>query len=445
MVLNPTAAPNTSGQPGPSQQTSSRAKQLNELASQLGDEVQRIRANEGEAANYGVFYDDTEYDYMQHLRDLGTGGGEAVFVEAQSVTNQKQKQKQSLADAIKDGAAPPLLDEDILPSKTLQKVTYQNQQDVPDAIAGFQPDMDPRLREALEALEDEAYVDNGDGDGEAAEGDEVDDLFMELAKDSEELDADEFEETYDDGEYYDDYDEDGGWESDVTEKPAPRKAGQSDEAGESVPELVDTSGSASTPPAEPMEGADGPSDDWMEDFRKFKKEQLARQQQPSGAAARTKAAAADVQSSVWTTTTHGGRKKKRKGALTQQSGFSMTSSSLVRTEQLTLLDARFEKIDEEYNGGGDDEDDEDDERELGGDMRSVSGMSRVSGVSGLSTASSVQGPLRSDFDGIMDEFLGGYSMQGKRAVKKGRQQSGLEQLEEIRRGLGPARIPTRRK
>ncbi|CAK7244002.1 MAG: Protein ltv1 [Sporothrix thermara] len=440
MVLNPTQAPNLNGT---SSGTSIRSRRLDDLASQLGSDVDAIRANEGEAANFGVFFDDTEYDYMQHLREIGQSGGEAVFVESTASLNaaNKARQKTSLADALQkmdlQHRSEDLLDEDILPAKALQRITYQNQQDVPDAIAGFKPDMDPRLREVLEALEDEAYVDDDESN---------DDLFQELAKDGEELDQDEFEDTYG----YDDDDDDDGWESDATEKPtkphtgfADSRAGrgtdgdEDDEARDTVPELVDLSAAAQQAPpplgeggVEGIEGAEGPSDDWMEDFKKFKKDQST----AGGAAAPRKKitpAMSEVQSSVWTTTTMGGRKKKRKGALTQQSGFSMTSSSLVRTEQLTLLDARFDKIDELYNN-----DDDEGMSGYGDDMKSVSAFS---------TTSSVQGPLRGDFDGIMDEFLGGYRMQGKRAVKKGAKQTGLEQLDEIRRGLGPARLSTRRK
>tara|TARA_R110002003_G_scaffold48_5_gene3949 strand:- start:21868 stop:22173 length:306 start_codon:yes stop_codon:yes gene_type:complete len=58
----------------------------------LEKEIQaNVRKNEGEAANYGIYYDDTEYDYMQHMRDLGSGGGEAYFVEAPA---EKKKGKQ---------------------------------------------------------------------------------------------------------------------------------------------------------------------------------------------------------------------------------------------------------------------------------------------------------------------------------------------------------------
>jgi len=380
MVLNPTQLPNAS-----------KVKQLGDLASELGSDAGSIRANEGEAANYGVYYDDTEYDYMQHLRDLGSGAADVVFVESTASLNKsKGKQKQSLADALSEmelqDRSTDLLDEDILPSKNLKRTTYQAQQDVPDSIAGFQPDMDPRLREVLEALDDEAYVDDDD------------DVFKELAKDGEEIDDYEFEQTYPE-------DDEDGWESDDTAKPD-KEDRVVDE--EEVPQLVEVK-------TDQLEGTDkSKSEDWLQEFKKFQKDQKTERKPafPSQS---------EIQSSILSTTTNGGRRKKRKGALTSQSGYSMTSSSLVRTEQLTILDARFDKIEEEYNADMDD----------GGSVSAVS-------------TSSVHGPLRSDFDNIMDEFLEGYSMQGKRHVKKGKHQDGIAQLDEIRRGLGPARILTRK-
>lgn len=373
MVLNPTQQPNAS-----------KVKKLGDLASELGSDAMSIRDNEGEAANHGVYFDDTEYDYMQHLREIGTGGGEAVFVEAKGPQN-KGKGKQSLEDALKqmelEEKSGELFDRDILPTQGLHKMNYQSQQDVPDSIAGFQPDMDPRLREVLEALEDEAYVD------------EDEDVFQELSKDAKELNEHEFDETYDD------YGDDDGWESDHTAKPV-KEYNDDDE----VPTLVST--------AEAPE--EGPSQDWLENFKQFKKDQKSEHNV-------SKPAHMDGQSSIWTTTTMGGRKKKRKGALTNPSAYSMTSSALVRNEQLTLLDARFDKIEERYS-------EMDDEGSI------------VSGMTGMST---VQGQMRQDFDGIMDEFLGSHVVKGKRRVKRGKDQSGVQELDEIRRGLGPARIPGR--
>lgn len=371
MVLNPT------------QKGQGNGKQLDDLASELGFEAQSIRANEGEAANHGIYYDDTEYDYMQHMRDLNqNSGGEVVFVEAESTKN-KGKQKQSLEDALKDldleKSSQADIDEVMLPSKNLTRLSYEAQQDVPDAIKGFQPDMDPRLREALEALEDDAYVD-----------DEDDDIFKDLTKDGEELDDYDFEEA----QYYD---EEEGYESDDTAKPTR-------EYNDDVPQLVHAPGD------QPEEG---PSQDWMAEFQKFKQEEKAGRAKPPADPSQ-----ADVQT-TWTTTTNGGmKKKKRKGALTDASNYSMTSSSLVRTDQLNLLDERFDKLEERYNE----------------DMDDMASMSQAS------AASTVDGPVRGDFDGILDDFLGNYTKPGKRTNKKHKAQTGLQQLEEIRQGLGPARF-----
>ncbi|KAK1775819.1 Low temperature viability protein [Copromyces sp. CBS 386.78] len=376
MVLNPTQRPNAHKSAG-----------LSALASELGSDAMSIRDNEGEAANYGVYFDDTEYDYMQHLRDLGTGAGEAVFVEAKPVANQnKGKGKATLEDALKqlnlENSAQDLLDEEILPNKNLQRLTYQAQQDVPDAIAGFQPDMDPRLREVLEALEDEAYVDN-----------EEDDIFQELSKDAKEVNEHEFEEAYDEF-------EDDGWESDHTVKASKEyRRGGDDE----VPDLVDTSAQG--------EGS-GPSDDWYDAFKQYQQDKKAEKKNKGPAAP------SEMQSSIWTTTTMGGRKKKRAGAMTNPSQYSMSSSALVRTDALSIIDGRFEKLEEEYNADMDD----------------------LGSVSGVSAVSTVQGNVRADFDGMLDEFLENHTAAGKKRVKKGKYQSGLEQLEEIRRGLGPARL-----
>jgi protein LTV1 len=390
MVLNPTQRANKS-----------KGKSLSDLASELGSDALSVRDNEGEAANYGIYYDDTEYDYMQHLRDLGQGSGEVVFVEANPIGNNKKskgkdKQKQpSLEDALRkldlQNQSEDLLDGDILPNKNLQRLTYQAQQDVPDAIAGFQPDMDPRLREVLEALEDDAYVDDDGGD----------DIFQELVKDAHELNEDEFEESYND------FQDDDGWESDRTVKATGEQQPRGDDK-EVVPQLTDAS------EAKPGEGA---SDDWMEEFKKFKSDQKAGKK-PRAAAA---AAPSEIQSSIWTTTTNGGRRKARKGAMTNPSTYSMTSSSLARTEQLSILDARFEKLEEEYNADMDD----------------------LGSVSAVSTMSTVQGPTRQDFDGMLDEFLNDYSMHGKKRVKKGKWKNGSEQFDEIRKALGPPIIPSK--
>lgn len=95
-----------------------------------------------------------------------------------------------------------LLDEEILLSKNLQRLMYQVQQDVFDFIVGFQLDMDLRLREVLEVLEDEVYVDEEGGE----------DVLKGLVEgDVEELD--ELRDVWEEDE-----DEDEGWELDCMVK-----------------------------------------------------------------------------------------------------------------------------------------------------------------------------------------------------------------------------------
>lgn len=401
-----------------------------------GEFESNVRKNEGEAANYGIFYDDTAYDYMQHMRDLGTGGGDAYFVEAPS---EKKKGKQlNLADALRNvslddrqsdaglsvssniSSVSDLFGEDMAPSEFVRKTTYQDQQNIPDAIAGFQPDMDPRLREVLEALEDDAYVDDED------------DIFNALAEDGYEVDQREWAATdYDEKDTMDRFldEEDQGWETDDTIKASsPKIKTKSKSSTESS-----DPGSLPAPDVAPAP-ADADDLAYLEEFKKFKNDVKAgKPTKPT--------APSDMQSSILTgasALTAGGRKKKRKGAKTSTSGYSMSSSALHRTEGLTLLDQRFDKIEEEY---ADDGFDFPDDASMVSGMSKMSGISKMSGMSGMSQWSSSEAPpLRSDFDSIMDDFLGNHHIQGKRRVKKGKQQTGLEQLDEVRKGLGPARL-----
>lgn len=368
--------------------------------------LKRVRDNEGEAAEYGVYYDDTEYDYMQHMRDLGSGAGdeESYFIEAPvkrkagkgqgKVRLEDALREASLEDEVGKKTGASILDEDVLPSKNLRKTTYQDQQDVPDILAGFQPDMDARLREVLEALEDEAYVDDED------------DYFGELAKGGNEVSEAEFEQLgFEENERKSD---DEGWESDNTERP--------------IKEYKKTALPLAREDADISmgDGSDHGDGNWMKEFSKFKKDDESKVGRPN-------ASNYESRSSIMTgTSITGSRRKKRKGAVTSSTGYSMTSSSLLRTEGLTLLDARFDKMQEDYA-----------EDEMEDDNENVSVMT--------GTSSSSQAPqLSSGFDNMMDEFLNNYSMSGKKRVKKGKYQTGMEQLDEIRSGLGSARVRTQK-
>lgn len=390
-----------------------KVKRREELENEFADHV---RENEGEAAEHGIFFDDSKYDYMQHLKPIGATG-EAYFVEAPTSKGKgKGKENMPLEDAIRDldlrsntgsrsiassrvsSVAEDLFPGDMLPSEFVQKQSYQNQQGIPDDIAGLQPDMDPSLREVLEALEDDAYVENDE------------ELFDKLAEEGQEIDPLKWEQSS----WRDDvlFEEDEGWESDrtITAKPtkALHKEGEDSEDGVGSDEAS--------------------NDNWMKEFNKFKsntsKSKTARGNIPQ-----------DLQSSVQTgaSSLAGLRRKKRKGALTANSGYSMSSSILSRTETQSVLDQRFEKLQEIYA---------DDDFNDGASQ--ISGMSGLSNLSKLSTASVEASVTRADFNSIMDEFIGEYSEVGRRTrrVKHLQPQSGLEQLREIREGLGPALVKT---
>ena len=372
----------------------------------------KIRENEGEAAQHGIYFDDSEYDYMQHIRDLNSSdnNGESFFVAAAPRTKDgKGKGNMSLEDALRQYSlqdeaidsgrsrtgGSQLLHSDMLPTLRLKKMTYQDQQDVPDTLGGFQPDMDPRLREVLEALDDEAYVDDEE------------DFFTEIAKDGKAVDR----VTFEDMGFGDDEMNDAGWETDETEKPE-KKVRSKDVPPSLIPP------SATVAMDEAPDHGDG---DWMKEFSKFKQaEKISKAQH--------KNANPELQSSIMTgTSMTGGRRKKRKGAMTSSTGYSMTSSSLARTEGLTTLDARFDKIEEDYA--------EDDM-----DVDVYDGTLSAITQSSLASSQIPQLTTRSDFDSIMDDFLGGYSISGKKRLTKGGHQNGMKQLDEVRKGLGPARI-----
>ena len=381
----------------------------------------QVRANEGEAAIHGIYFDDSKYDYMQHLRDLGAGaGGDAHYIEAKDADVgrgfNKGKGKAGLEEALRDinlddtrsmtsasvssSKAMDLLDADMLPSEFVQRKTYQDQQNVPDAIAGFQPDMDPRLREVLEALDDDAYVDDEE------------DIFEELAQD--ELVTDEGAWEAEMPEY-----EDDGWDTDDTVKAMSSKGTTDPSSTGMLHSTQDASQDKMT--------AGLHNNDWMAEYNKFKKDAQKSTRQ------RKEVAQSEAGLSTYTglSSLTGRKRRRRKGALTTSSGYSMSSSVVARTEIESLLDSRFDKIEEEYADDGMNDADDDD-----------GAMSQVSGLSKASNASSIAPQMTPAFNAVMDEFLDNHYVVGKSRLRKGPRQTGLEQLDEIRKGLGPAVVRT---
>ena len=244
----------------------------------------------GEAANYGIFFDDSEYDYMQHLKPVGLqeDGVESILIEAPSVEKGKGKAKKSQAPIqfVDD------LPKEALPSKQELPRNYESQEAIPSSIAGFQPDMDPHLRQALEALEDDAFVD----------GDLEDDFFGELVADGE--------------------------------------RGSDEEPGFEFGEWgVDSKGEEGGPPHGEEEEAD--PEDWQAAVRRFKQTQ---QRRSSDASPDTDgySEGGDTVGSIPQFSVIGG-KKRRKGT-SEASGYSMSSSSMFRNAGLTMIDERFDQV-----------------------------------------------------------------------------------------------------
>ncbi|KAJ8084703.1 Protein ltv1 [Marasmius tenuissimus] len=265
-------------------------------------------ARVGEAALYGVYYDDTDYDYMQHLRPVGVEeeGVESILIEApQTAKKNRDTQIKTGGIALRD------LPEEVLPSTSEIPRTYETQQAIPESISGFQPDMDPHLRQVLEALEDEAFVDDG----------LEDDFFQGLVEEGERDSDEELEFEF-------------------------REEGIADEEAEE----------------------EGPNEaeptTWEERFSQFKRTQPAARAPASDDEDDFASEGGDTISGLPAMSVIGGKKRRRKGT-SDASGYSMSSSSMCRNDALQTLDERFDQMVlkeyEDEDGDTPSDDDEDDE------------------------------------------------------------------------------------
>ncbi|GMM51838.1 Ltv1 protein [Starmerella bacillaris] len=251
------------------------------------------RENEGEAALYGITYDDSNYDYMQHFRKIGQHE-DAYFINVDgSVTESYRPPEADNRLMISD-----LLNEGNLDTKKLNfKEHYQAMLPIQDSIGGLQPDMDPRLMEVLDALDDENYIDVEE------------DIFSELIQTGEVKSEQEWRKTAPKEEIKQ-KDDEQDWEfafrkfklqgnnvpndsSDADSLVSSAAGGFSEEERDTVPELSAVKANI------------GP----------LKSEQ---------------------------------KKKKKIGAKTDLTGFSMSSSANYRNEGLTLVDDAFEKVELDY-------------------------------------------------------------------------------------------------
>ena len=185
------------------------------------------------------------------------------------------------------------LPEDTLPSRLELPRNYEAQQNIPSSISGFQPDMDPHLRQTLEALEDDAFVDDG----------LEDDFFGELVADGEREANEDIHYNF-------------------------REEGMSDD--EAVGEG-----------SEEVEGA--MEESWEVRFSRFKLEQKSSPQEDVTSDVDTYSEGGDTVGTLPAMSVLGAKKRRRKGA-SDASGYSMSSSSMWRNEHLSVLDERFDQV-----------------------------------------------------------------------------------------------------
>lgn len=353
------------------------------------EELSNVRDNEGEAAQYGIFFDDTKYDYMKHLKPIGKGDG--VFIEAKSKDDKKKPDLDIEA-----------LFGDALPSETKRKVTQDAYEAIPSELAGFQPDMDPRLREVLEALEDEAYIDEND-----------EEVFGKLLQ-SGEVDEDEFfddsEGEFDEGEYDDDYDE---WDLDNYED----EYHKYEQEGENFVDPQD----APFNEGEAPEGIDLSqpriNNDWQSDFKKFKQKSDKKQNDwDSDDDFEDEDELPELPNIKSGSKLSKTKLRKKKGAMTDTSSFSMSSSANFRTEGLTLLDDRFEQLAKKF------EQEEEEPEYKPFDIKQE----------------------RMDFEDMLDDFLENYELQsgGRKLAKKDLER---RQLQEAADSVSKGKIAAKRK
>ncbi|WFD33565.1 hypothetical protein MCUN1_000378 [Malassezia cuniculi] len=388
------------------------------------------RKNIGEAALYGVYYDDTDYDYMQHLRAINDNenskhGGQDEEADTEAVwipsTVQPKERQKGFALKQDDKAPGIMLPASVFAGKEVEANDLAHF-DVDPALQGLNPDMDPHLRQTLEALDDDAFVD-----------DEADDDF--------------FNEIIGDGAWDGVRTEDDAWRDappegdDIWLDPVQRalreqealRAQGGDQAAEE--QLSLTARVALFKEQQQKSQAEATSDFSDED-----RDELGDLPAP-----RTAVPARRAGSSSSTGSALG--KKGKPGALARRAAssragsvgggstiWSMSSSAMARNQGLTELDERFDQVIRAYGGKatGDpeidaqmpvfDEVEEEPEEEL--DEETVERLTR------------------GDFEAIMDEFLETQEViRGKLKQRLGgRDATSDEKLTILRKALGEARI-----
>ncbi|CAI4044554.1 hypothetical protein SKDZ_11G0730 [Saccharomyces kudriavzevii ZP591] len=369
-------------------------------------------AHVGEAALYGISFDDSKYDYTQHLKPIGLDPENSIFLALKD--KEKKAEKKNIEDIfiepkyrrdeIEKDNAPPVF------QRGMAKPEYLlHQQDTTDEIRGFKPDMNPALREVLEALEDEAYVVNDDivvedprrkaPAKENDSGEEEDDVFAQLLGGGEAKDEDEFEDEFDE------------WDIDGVENFEDENYVEEMAQFDKIENLED------------LENID-----YQADVRRFQKDKSAPKEFDSddgfsnaGLESVNPCEEEDVLGELPSIQDKNktGKKKRRsrqkKGAMSDVSGFSMSSSAIARTETMTVLDDQYDQIINGYENYEEEIEEDEEQNYQPFDMAAE----------------------RSDFESMLDDFLDNYELEsgGRKLAKKDKETERLkEAADEVSKG-----------
>ncbi|GAA5944656.1 ribosome biogenesis protein LTV1 [Sporobolomyces koalae] len=335
-----------------------------------------------DASSYGIYFNDQEYDYLQHLRSVGDRP-DAHLIEAPLPQHHKKSQrerKQAIAGFQEREPEPPtrkqqqqsiVLPEDSLPSHPLDEVSYSNyhKERSEEEHKGLQPDLDPKVREVLEALDDDAYAVS---DGEGTDGE--DEFWNGVLKGGERNEYDDYEDDYEDEEQ----DHVG-------------------DAQQGIEKLKLANGTE----IESHVGAG----EW-DAVKRFK------QQQQQVGSDDEEDYGSEMGDTIAELVKSNARRPKRGAGTVAGSSFSMSSSAMFRNEGLRTLDDRFDQIekmyeesdDDSWGGGGSDDDDQSE----GGEFH---------------------GPQREDLEAIMDDFLSRYEVIGGKMRQQLKPQSNEEPVD----------------
>lgn len=349
----------------------------------LVEEPVKTGGNEhiGEAALYGIKFDDSKYDYMQHLKPIGTDPENSLFIPAKKSAD-KGKPKKSIDDLFVEPQyqnADPDKNERMFFRGVARPEYLERQQNIPDELVGFRPDMNPALREALEALEDEAYVVNKDKKLKQAIEDENenvddDDIFDELLQGGQASDEEEFEDNLDEWDidnvdaYEDEHYQKEMQELDNVENfedlknidyQADVQRFKKKQKRDLLDDQLSSTGPQSVEPEDELEELEEEENDALGDLPKIEK-------------------------------TKGKKRKDRQkmGTKSDVTGFSMTSSAIARTETMTVLDDKYDNIIPGYENYQDEQDELEEKQSKPFDMSEE----------------------RSDFESMLDDFLDNYEL-----------------------------------